>query len=109
MLFVRLRDDPKGPATTDLSGDKKVDTADMVGQHKSGRKDGSPETGHARPFVCRRRGLSISNGVLLDKELFCPVVGNVYVAELAKSYHNVYVAELAKSYHNARVPNSVHF
>lgn len=61
-----------------------VDTADMVGQLKSGRKDGSAETGHARPFVYRRRGVSISNGVLLDKELFRPVMGNVYVAELAE-------------------------
>lgn len=84
MLFVRLRDDPKGPATTALFGDKWVDTADMVGQHKSGWKDGSPETVHARPFVYRRRGLSISNGVLLDKELIRPVMGKVYVAELAE-------------------------
>lgn len=84
MLFVRLRDDPKGPATTALFGDKWADTADMVGQLKSGRKDGSPETGHARPFVYRRRGLSISNGVLLEKELFRPVMGNVYAAELAE-------------------------
>ena len=56
----------------------------MVGQHKSGWKDGRPDTGHARPFVCRRRDLSISNGVLLDKELFRPVMGNVYAAELAE-------------------------
>lgn len=56
----------------------------MVGQHKLGREDSSPETGHARSFVCRRRGLSISNGVLLGKELLCPVMGNVYVAELAE-------------------------
>jgi hypothetical protein len=54
----------------------------MFGQHKSGRKDGSPETGHARPFVYKR-GLSMSNGEPLDKELIHPAMGKVYVADLA--------------------------
>jgi len=72
VLFVRVRDDPK--ATTAIFEDKWVDTADIVGQHKSGRKDGSPETGRARPFVYRR-DLSISNGVLLYKERIRPVMG----------------------------------
>jgi hypothetical protein len=53
-----LRDDTKGPATTNLFGDKWVDTAYMVGQHTLGRQNGSPETGHARPVFLKRRDLA---------------------------------------------------
>jgi hypothetical protein len=49
-------------------------SADLVGVRQPGGKEGSSKIGRAWPLHNKRSGLSVRNGVLLYKQLICPVM-----------------------------------